>query len=70
MCTIICEHTYILEPFLNSKINFAKIKPLLDQFQGCYKEMQVSFLAEWLLHDSDYFLLIIVKMSDKLNNQY
>ena len=27
----------LLEPFLNSKINFIKIKPLLDQFQGCYK---------------------------------
>ena len=25
-----------LEPFLNSKINFIRIKPLLDQFQGCY----------------------------------
>ena len=27
-----------LEPFLNHKINFIKIKPLLDQFQGCYKD--------------------------------
>ena len=27
-----------LEPFLNSKINFVRIKPLLDQFQGCYKD--------------------------------
>ena len=28
----------LLEPFVNSKINFIKIKPLLDQFQGCYKD--------------------------------
>ena len=28
----------LLEPFLNSKINFIRIKPLLDQFQGCYKD--------------------------------
>ena len=28
----------ILEPFLNHKINFIKIKPILDQFQGCYKD--------------------------------
>ena len=28
----------LLEPFLNSKINFIKIKPLLDQFQSCYKD--------------------------------
>ena len=27
-----------LGPLLNSKINFVKIKPLLDQFQGCYKD--------------------------------
>ena len=25
----------LLEPFVNSKINFIKIKPFLDQFQGC-----------------------------------
>ena len=28
----------LFEPFLNRKINFVKIKPLLDQFQGCYKD--------------------------------
>ena len=27
----------LLEPFLNRKINFVRIKPLLDQFQGCYR---------------------------------
>ena len=47
----------LLEPFLNSKINFFRIKPLLDQFQGCYKDKLVSVFC-WLLHDlstSDYF---------------
>ena len=28
----------LLEPFINSKINFIRIKPFLDQFQGCYKD--------------------------------
>jgi len=28
----------LLEPFLNHKINFTRMKPLLDQFQGCYKD--------------------------------
>ena len=28
----------LLEPFLNHKINFTRIKPLLDQFQGYYKD--------------------------------
>ena len=38
----------ILEPFLNHKINFAKIKPLLDQFQGCYKD-KYRFLAGYYM---------------------
>ena len=25
----------LLEPFLNAKISFIKVKPFLDQFQGC-----------------------------------
>ena len=38
-----------LEPFLNSKINFIKIKPLLDQFQGCYKDRFRYFASYFLL---------------------
>ena len=34
-----------LEPFLNSKMNFIKVKPLLDQFQGCYKDKYRCFAA-------------------------
>ena len=34
-----------LEPFLNSKINFIKVKPLLDQFQSCYKDKYRCFAA-------------------------
>ena len=33
----------LFEPFLNSKINFIKIKPLFDQFQGCYKDKYHCF---------------------------
>ena len=29
----------LLKPFLNSKINFIKMKPLFDQFQGCHKDI-------------------------------
>ena len=38
-----------LEPFLNSKINFVKIKPLLDQFQGCYKDKYRYFAAYYMI---------------------
>ena len=39
----------LLEPFLNSKINFIKIKPLLDQFQGCYKDKCRYFASYFLI---------------------
>ena len=45
----------LLEPFLNSKINFIKIKPLLDQFQGCYKDKFRYFASYFMI-----FRLIIL----------
>ena len=39
----------LLEPFLNQKINFIKIKPLLDQFQECYKDRYHWFAAYYLV---------------------
>ena len=45
----------LLEPFFNSKINFIKIKPLLDQFQGCYKDKYRGFAGYYMiLSTSDY----------------
>ena len=38
-----------LEPFLNNKINFIKIKPLLDQFQGCYKDNFRYFAGYYMI---------------------
>ena len=37
------------EPFLNSKINFVKIKPLLDQFQGCYRDDYRCFAGYYMI---------------------
>ncbi|XP_065908052.1 uncharacterized protein [Dysidea avara] len=34
-----------LEPFINHKINFTRFKPLLDQFQGCYKDRYRCFAS-------------------------
>ena len=39
----------ILEPFLNHKINFIKIKPLLDQFQGCFKDKFRYFAGYYMI---------------------
>ena len=38
-----------LEPFVNSKINFVKVKPLLDQFQCCYKGSYHYFAAYYMV---------------------
>jgi len=39
----------LLEPFLSSKIYFARLKPILDQFQGCYKDKCRHFAGYYLL---------------------
>ena len=36
------------EPCLNNKINFIRIKPLLDQFQGCYKDKYRCFAGYYM----------------------
>ena len=60
----------LLEPFLNSKINFIKIKPLLDQFQGCYKDKYRCFAGYYMFCRLVIILLVIVKISDDFINQY
>ena len=39
----------LFEPFVNSKINFIKIKPLLDQFQGYYKDKFRYFASYYMI---------------------
>ena len=39
----------LLQPFLKRKVNFIKIKPLLDQFQGCYKDHLHCFASYYLI---------------------
>ena len=60
----------LLEPFLNSKINFFRIKPLLDQFQGCYKDKYRYFAGYYMICRLVIILLVIVKLSDDFTTQY
>ena len=60
----------LLEPFLNSKINFIKIKPLLDQFQGCYKDKYRYFAGYYMICRLVIILLVIVKISEEIITQY
>ena len=60
----------LLEPILNSKINFIKIKPLLDQFQGCYKDKYRCFAGYYMICRLLIILLVIVKIFDDFTTQY
>ena len=53
------------EPFLNHKFNFAKIKPLLDQFQGCYKDKCRCFAGYYMICR---LVIITIIIADAFNN--
>ena len=60
----------LLEPFLNSNINFVKIKPLFGHFQGCYKDKYRYFAAYYMICRIVIIILIIAKISDRVTTQY
>ena len=60
----------ILEPVLNHKINFAKIKPLLDQFQGCYKDKFRCFASYYMICRLVIITIVIANSSDELVAKY
>ena len=54
----------ILEPFLNRKIDFIKIKPLLDQFQGCYKDQYRCFAGYYMICRLVIITILIINSSN------
>ena len=67
----------LLEPFLRQRVNLVRIKPLLDQFQGCYKDKYHWFAAYYLicrqviilivyLGNRNYVLLHVILPTDSL----
>ena len=74
VCTLIIviglPFLLLFEPFLNYKINFTKIKPLLDQFQGCYKDKYRSFAAYYMACRLVIILMIIVNPSNDDTSRY
>ena len=71
---IICELIVVglsllllLEPILSRKFNFIRIKPLLDQFQGCYKDNYRCFSAYYLICRQVIFLIIYIFNSNYSN---
>ena len=73
LCTIIIviglPLLLLLEPFLNHKINFTRIKPLLDQFQGCYKDQYRWFAAYYMICRL-VLITVIVYPSNYFISQY
>jgi len=59
-----------LEPFLNHKINFIKIKPLLDQFQGCHKDKFRCFAGYYMICRLLIITIIIANSSNDFINRY
>ena len=53
-----------LEPFINSKINFIKIKPLLDQFQGCYKDRFRYFASYYMIFRLIILTIIVINTTN------
>ena len=60
----------VFEPFLNSKINFTKIKPLLDQFQGSYKDKYRSFAGYYMICRLAIITIILVDSSNDFIVRY
>ena len=60
----------IVEPFLNHKINFARIKPLLDQFQGCYKNKYRWFAGYYMICRIVIIVITIIFSSNYFTSRY
>ena len=75
---LLCTVTIVLglpllltfEPFLNHKINFIKIKPLLDQFQGCYKDKYRCFAGYYMICRLLIITIVIVNSSNEFVANY
>ena len=69
----------LLEPFLNRKINFTninlrctriKLKPLLDQFQGCYKDRFRWVAGVYLLGRQVILIITVIDFANEYITQY
>ena len=59
-----------LEPILNRKFNFVKVKPLLDQFQGCYKDKYRCFAGYYMICRLVVITIVIANLSNDFAVNY
>ena len=75
---LLCTVTIVLglpllltfEPILNRKINFIKIKPLMDQFQGCYKDKYRCFAGYYMICRLLIITIVIANSSNEFVANY
>ena len=60
----------IIHSFLNHKINFTRIKPLLDKFQGCYKDKYRCFAAYYMICRLVIITIVVVNSSNDFITSY
>ena len=60
----------IFEPFLNRKINLVRMKPLLDQFQGCYKSKYRWFAGYYMICRIVVITITVIFSSDDFISRY
>ena len=53
-----------IHPFINHKLNLVKIKPLLDQFQGCYNDKYRCFAGYYMICRLVIITIVIVNSSN------
>ena len=59
-----------VQPILNRKFNFVKIKPLLDQFQGCYKDNYRCFAGYYMICRLVIITIVIANSSNEFIASY
>ena len=59
-----------LQPILNQKFNFVRIKPLLDQFQGCYKDNYRCFAGYYMICRLVIMTIVIANSSNEFIASY
>ena len=54
----------LFEPYVNRCINFTRIKPILDQFQGCYRDKCRWFAAVYLLSRQAILIIMTIHFAN------
>jgi len=60
----------LLQPFLNHRINFIRIMPLLDQFQSCYKNKFRWFASYYMICRQIIIAIVISNVADNFTSLY